>query len=644
MRVSVIGSSAIIPAVRAGLSRSGVTVDETFADYTIILDPTPKPHIAVDGVDCEFERLMVKEIANCSPSGEILLLRGNGVNTSDSSIRILTPPDEYESHAVEHGIIRAMGRFFHLPTPPWWKRLGLRMLKWCGLLLLVMGMCPTPAFAQRVFVTNFGDASINVSDNAARLLGQVTFSSPQHTICDSGCSSASDVTASGTIDDFTPLVVTLQSGAATARVQVVSNTGPAAFNWYGSSDGGVTYTSFVAPIYHPTLFVWYLQSGFTLDTGVPSFLTLNVAGMDHIRFLESGGYDAEVNVRVSAATSAPFVRRTDATAGSNVGWFGGLTMAGGSVSTAAPTYVNGYTDALSLDLAGNLRTAASLVGSLPAGTNAIGKLAANSGVDIGTVAISQSLGANKIVIDQTTPGTTNRVDVGVFPDNEPINIAQLGGIATNLNNGTSGTGTLRVTMASNSTGVLASIGSITTSIVPGVAATNLGKQEDVAHATGDTGVLALAVRKDANAQTTNADGDNAFVAVDAYSAAYVRQDHPNRIRCFTAAVSTATILTAFAGSCATPGAGLSLYITDVSFASNASGIAADAFPTLKYGTGGACGTGTTVVWGAFGEAAIQDTIFQSFTTPIKIPANNELCWMNTTAGSKFVSVHGFIAP
>lgn len=123
----------------------------------------------------------------------------------------------------------------------------------------------------------------------------------------------------------------------------------------------------------------------------------------------------------------------------------------------------------------------------------------------------------------------------------------------------------------------------------------------------------------------------------------VRLDHPNRFRC-TVAVSTATTLTAVGGSCAAPGASLSLYITDILFASNAQGIASDTFPTLKYGTGGACGTGTVIFWGAFLAAAVQDTAIQSLAIPIKIPANNEICWINSTAGSKFLVISGYIAP
>jgi hypothetical protein len=108
-------------------------------------------------------------------------------------------------------------------------------------------------------------------------------------------------------------------------------------------------------------------------------------------------------------------------------------------------------------------------------------------------------------------------------------------------------------------------------------------------------------------------------------------------------ISTATTLT-LVPNCAAPGAGLSIYITDILFATNAGAIAADSFNTLKYGTGGACGTGTTVFWGAMTTAATQATVVQSFATAIKIPANNEVCWINSTAGSKFLAVTGYVAP
>jgi hypothetical protein len=111
----------------------------------------------------------------------------------------------------------------------------------------------------------------------------------------------------------------------------------------------------------------------------------------------------------------------------------------------------------------------------------------------------------------------------------------------------------------------------------------------------------------------------------------------------TVPVSTATTLQAVGGSCAAR-PGLRLWVTDINFSSSASGIAADSFPTLKYGTGTTCGTGTTVFWGAFTAAAVQQAVVQPFTTPYALPTGVDVCWINSTAGSKFIVITGYYTP
>ena len=58
-------------------------------------------------------------------------------------------------------------------------------------------------------------------------------------------------------------------------------------------------------------------------------------------------------------------------------------------------------------------------------------------------------------------------------------------------------------------------------VIPGTGATNLGKAEAAADTTGDTGVMALAVRNDTLAALAGTDGDYAPLQVDASGAAYV---------------------------------------------------------------------------------------------------------------------------
>ena len=106
------------------------------------------------------------------------------------------------------------------------------------------------------------------------------------------------------------------------------------------------------------------------------------------------------------------------------------------------------------------------------------------------------------------------------------------------------------------TGVLSVGGSVTatvasttvTSLVPGVAATSLGKAEDAAHTSGDTGIQMLGVRND-NAATalTSANGDYASVATDITGTLFTR-DAPSNTSSIktpvTAATTSTTVLAA----------------------------------------------------------------------------------------------------
>lgn len=61
-----------------------------------------------------------------------------------------------------------------------------------------------------------------------------------------------------------------------------------------------------------------------------------------------------------------------------------------------------------------------------------------------------------------------------------------------------------------------------TRVIPGTAATELGKAEDAAHASGDVGVLMLAVRNDTHAARSGTDGDYTPIAVDSHGCVFVR--------------------------------------------------------------------------------------------------------------------------
>lgn len=174
----------------------------------------------------------------------------------------------------------------------------------------------------------------------------------------------------------------------------------------------------------------------------------------------------------------------------------------------------------------------------------------------------------KVGIDQTTPGTTNLVALAA---NQSVNLAQVAGSNTQTGSGTA-SGAQRVELANNGTGVIATVGAvtaitnalptgtnsigkisdITTSVVPGTAATNLGKAEDAAHASGDTGVFALGVRNDNLATTYGADQDYSPLATDLKGRVMVAQKAATGT--LTNVGASATSVTVLAASSARIGA------------------------------------------------------------------------------------------
>lgn len=146
----------------------------------------------------------------------------------------------------------------------------------------------------------------------------------------------------------------------------------------------------------------------------------------------------------------------------------------------------------------------------------------------------------KVGIDQTTPGTTNLVALSAETTKVigTVNQGTSPWVTSNATTSVVGNGAAataqRVTLANDSTGIIATVGAvtaitnalptgtnsigkisdITTSVVPGTAATNLGKAEDAAHASGDTGVFALGVRNDNLATTYGNDQDYGPLATD----------------------------------------------------------------------------------------------------------------------------------
>ena len=129
--------------------------------------------------------------------------------------------------------------------------------------------------------------------------------------------------------------------------------------------------------------------------------------------------------------------------------------------------------------------------------------------------------------------------------------------------------------------------------------------------------------------------------------AAVTTDHPRWFQCaMTSTATAATVITTCTGAVATmaaPGAGLRLYITGFEYSSSIISTTAN-FMTLRYGTGGTCGTGTQTLWVGANSVAFDEVSPSLGGNGMKAAQNNEVCFIHPGAGTRWINVRGYVAP
>lgn len=142
-------------------------------------------------------------------------------------------------------------------------------------------------------------------------------------------------------------------------------------------------------------------------------------------------------------------------------------------------------------------------------------------------------GGDTIATDDIAGVKYQRVKVSVGADGSAADASLTAPLPVRLSDGTSAIATLPVSLASVPSHAVTNAGTFAVqvtsiaagtnnigdvdvlTVVPGTGATNLGKAEDAAHASGDTGVMALAVRQDSDATLASATGDYTPLQCDA---------------------------------------------------------------------------------------------------------------------------------
>jgi hypothetical protein len=216
----------------------------------------------------------------------------------------------------------------------------------------------------------------------------------------------------------------------------------------------------------------------------------------------TNGLDVDVT-RVIPGTSATHLgKAVDSAAGGTDTGVAALFVRDDALTTLTPVdgdYVPGRVDS----------TGALHVRVSAGGVAGIAEDAASAGGEEGVMVLA--VRRDTAAVGSGTDGDFSTLNVNasgrLYTD---ANVSQMNGVAVTMGNGASGTGVQRVTIANDSTGILAAVtnvATIGTSVTPGTGATHLGKAEDAVHTTGDVGVMAMTVRANTAVALSGADND-----------------------------------------------------------------------------------------------------------------------------------------
>lgn len=166
------------------------------------------------------------------------------------------------------------------------------------------------------------------------------------------------------------------------------------------------------------------------------------------------------NVTVAQATAANLNAQVVGAAASGAAKVGNPIQVGGVFNTTQPTVTTGQAVELQATARGAQIVATgvdtfntTINAALPTGTNVIGHIIADTGSTTavtGNVTVVQPTGTNLHAVLDANSG----VDIGKLTANQSVNVAQINGVTALMGNGITGTGSQRVTIASDNTAFL----------------------------------------------------------------------------------------------------------------------------------------------------------------------------------------------
>lgn len=402
-----------------------------------------------------------------------------------------------------------------------------------------------------------------------------------------------------------------------------------------ASDGALSKTMGIAAVFDDvaTVAITENQAGYLRMSSRRALLVEGVASGTAINVLDTNS--------AAALTALQLIDNAISGAGFNITQFNGEAIDVGAGTEAAALRVTlptngtgilaGVTTVTTVTTVSTVTAVTAITNALPAGTNAIGKLAANSGVDIGDVDVTSvngfaahdaAIAGNPLIMGGVSSAAA---PASVSADQEAVRAWYLrnGAAATVL----TAAGALIGGDAANGLDVDVTrvSGTVTTTAVGTIA-------DDATTPGAPVMVGGKAVETDGTDPTSvSAEDDVAIFRTDRNRRLLVNAFHPNTWSLYEDHTTAQTNNQLKAA----PGAGLSLYVTDVVVSNGAT---AGTIKLVEDETGTPVQISQTIYMPINGGAVIH------WNQPRRLTANKTLGFTSATVTTHSIEVHGFIAP
>lgn len=495
MRIRVTGECDAAKVLRKKLPQAGFVVTESLPDYSVAIEIHEEDSIIIDGIPCPFETQTAFHVSKLT-SADIRLRRRTGDVFRDDQIKVTLRAVPEEENAVELGIIRALIEISGQKTrKKFWqvwrtKAATAFLLALWASLATAQGTLPTGQVPTKVNLTSISGTAVTagaglpVNCISGCSGGTLSNNGAAPGATNSGVLPAVANAAAPTYVEGRQVLLSTDLGGSLRIICIAGCGAPAAFNDNSAFTAGTSSIANVGAVFNDAL------GAVTAGNAAAPRITAQ-RGL-HVNLRNTAG--TEVGTAGAALRIDPTGATTQPVSAASLPLPSGASTSGkqpalGTAGTASADVISiqGIAGMTAVTISGTVTTTP----PANASTNVaqFGGTNVSTGTGVGGAGIPRvTVSSDSFPATQAISGTVtaNQGTANATPWNE--NIAQINAVTPLMGNGVTGTGSQRVTIASDNTAFSVNASGTKTNNNAAPGANNLGVINSVANATPPTQV------------------------------------------------------------------------------------------------------------------------------------------------------------